>query len=133
MLLADFYDAISEGDGLQVIQCCKFILLYLVQDGATSRKYALEAFYLLCQINSTLSPCAAHRLIWNRFCMTKSGPGGNIPLDLSLGHFNRLIKILIRNLGPNGLNKRAINQYCDQENIIVALLLLILKRSSKNY
>ena len=59
MLLANFYDAISEGDGQRVVCCWKFILLYLVQDGASSRKYALEAFYMLCQINSTLS-CMLH-------------------------------------------------------------------------
>ena len=43
------------------------MLAYLIKDGASSRKYALEAFYLLCQTNSLLSPQASHRLIWNRF------------------------------------------------------------------
>ena len=112
LLLCNFYDAISEGDGQRVIRCWKFMLAYLIKDGAGSRKYALETFYLLCQVNSLLSPQASHRLIWNRFYKGKSGPGGNIPLDLALEHFNRLIKILIRNLGPNGLNKEAIDRYC---------------------
>jgi hypothetical protein len=139
MLLANFYDAISEGDGQRVVRCWKFILLYLVQDGASSRKYALEAFYLLCQINSTLSPRAAHRLIWNRFYKTKSCPGGNIPLDLALEHFNRLIKILIRNLGPNGLNKRAIDRYCDALAVNKSILdnfdtlCGVTRRSGKHY
>ena len=139
MLLANFYDAISEGDGQRVVRCWKFILLYLVQDGASSRKYALEAFYLLCQINSTLSPRASHRLIWNRFYKTKSCPGGNIPLDLALEHFNRLIKILIRNLGPNGLNKRAIDRYCDALAVNKSILdnfdtlCGVTRRSGKHY
>ena len=72
-----------------------FMLLYLVEDGQSSRKYALQAFYLIYQVYSLLSPQAAHRLIWNRFVKKKHGPGGNIPLNLSLEHFNRLIKILI--------------------------------------
>ena len=112
MLLTNFYDAVSEGDGLRLVRCWKFILLHLIEDGASSRKYALEAFYLLCQINSILTPRAAHRIIWNRFYKSKPGPAGNIPLDLALEHFNRLIKILMRNLGPNALNKRAIDRYC---------------------
>lgn len=113
ILLRNFYDAVSEGDGQRIIRCWKFMLPYLIQDGQSSRKYALEAFYLLCQTNSLLSPQAAHQLIWNRFYKLKPGPGGNIPLDLALEHFNRLIKILIKNLGPNGLNKHAIDRYCN--------------------
>ena len=99
----------------------------------------LEAFYLLCQINSTLSPRASHRLIWNRFYKTKSCPGGNIPLDLALEHFNRLIKILIRNLGPNGLNKRAIDRYCDALAVNKSILdnfdtlCGVTRRSGKHY
>ncbi len=113
LLLRNFYDAVSEGDGLRVIRCWKFMLPYLKEDGAGSRKYALEAFYLLAQVNSLLTPQAAHRLIWNRFYKSKHGPGGNIPLDLALEHYNRLIKVLIRNLGPNGLNKSAIDSDFD--------------------
>lgn len=112
LLLKNFYDTVSEGDGLRVIRCWKFMLPYLKEDGAGSRKYALEALYLLAQVKSLLTPQAAHRLIWNRFYKSKPGSGGNIPLDLALEHYNRLIKVLIRNLGPNGLNKNAIDRYC---------------------
>ena len=79
LLLSNFYDAISEGDGQRLLRCWKFILAYLIKDGAGSRKYALEAFYLLCQANSLLSLQASHRLIWNRFYKGKPGPAGNIP------------------------------------------------------
>ena len=95
MLLKNFYDAISEGDGGRVVRCWKFMLPYLKEDGASSRKYALEAFYLLLQVNCLLSPQSAHRLTWNRFYKLKPGPDGNTPLDLALEHFNRLIKIVI--------------------------------------
>ena len=112
LLLKNFYDAVSEGDGMRVIRCWKFMLPYLKEDEAGSRKYALEAFYLLAQVHSLLTPQAAHRLIWNRFFKSKPGSGGNIPLDLALEHYNILIKVLIRNLGPNGLNRNAIDRYC---------------------
>lgn len=106
LLVKNFYDAISEGDGQRVVRCWKFMLQYLKQDGARSRKYALEALYLQCQVNSLLSPQAAHRLVWNRFLKSKSGAGGNIPLDLALEHFYRIVKILMKNLGANGLKKK---------------------------
>ena len=112
ILVKNFYDAISEGDGLRIVRCWKFMLQYLKVDGASSRKYALEALYLQCQVNSLLSPRAAHRLIWNRFFKSKCGSGRNIPLDLALEHFNKLIKTLIRNMGANGLNKSAVNRHC---------------------
>ena len=112
LLVKNFYDAISEGDGLRVLRCWKFMLLYLKEDGASSRKYALEALYLQCQVNPLLTHRAAHRLVWNRFLKTKYGTGGNIPLDLALEHFNKLVKALIRNLGSKGLHKNAIDRHC---------------------
>jgi hypothetical protein len=93
------------------------VLSYLKEDGQRSKKYALEAFFLLCQINSLLSQQAAHLLIWNRFYKLKPGHGGNIPLDLALEHFNRLMKILIKNLGRNGL-KNAIDRYCKALSVV---------------
>ena len=62
-----------------------------------------------------------------------------LPLDLALEHFNRLIKILIRNLGPNGLNKRAINRYCDALGVNKSILdnfdtlCGVSRRSGKHY
>ena len=48
------------------------------------------------QINAMLSPQAAHRLIWNRFIKNKQGIGGNIPLDLQLEFYNKLVKDAIK-------------------------------------
>ena len=80
--------------------------------GLAAGKYALEALYLMCQVNSLLSPRAAHRLIWNRFFKSRPGAGRNIPLDLALEHLNRIIKIVIRNPGSKGLNRAAVDRYC---------------------
>ena len=89
LLLRNFYDAISKGDGQRVIRCRKFMLPYLKEDGQSSEKYALEAFYVIWQIKSLLSPRASYRLVWNRFHKLKHARGGNIPLDLALEHFNQ--------------------------------------------
>ena len=52
------------------------------------------------------------QLTWNRFSETKNGPGGNIPLDLALEYHNRLIKTMMRNLGPNAASSKALDRYC---------------------
>lgn len=50
LLYLNFCDAISEGDGMRIIQCWKFFLMFLKVDGPSSRKYSLEALYLLSQV-----------------------------------------------------------------------------------
>ncbi len=112
LIIKNFYDAVSEGDGMRVVRCWKYMLPYLKQDGDSSRKYALEALYLLCQVYAILSPRDAHRLIWNRFSKNKSGHGGNIPLDLALEHYNNLLKNVVKKLGPNSTNPKVIDRYC---------------------
>ena len=81
-------------------------------DGASSRKYALEGLHLLSQFYAILSPRDAHRLIWNRFIKSKHGMGGNIPLDLALEHYNRVLKEVIKKMGPNASNQTAIACFC---------------------
>ena len=108
-IIISFYDAISEGDGLRVFRCWKFMLPYLRQDGAASRKYALEALYLLFQAYALLSPRDAP-LNKEQFYKLKQGSGGNIPLDLALEQYNNVIKTLMRKMGPNATNKRALSR-----------------------
>jgi len=112
MLWHNFNDAVSEGDGERLIRCWKFLLPYFQHDGAHSRKYALEGLYLLAQINCLLSEQEAHRLIWNRSSKLKNGLGGNIPIDLTLEHCIRIIKLIRRKLGPNAQNKKIMDRYC---------------------
>ena len=108
MLQMNLHDAVSEGDGARVLRCWKYMLPYLRKDGASSRKYALEALYLLFQFNS-LSPKDAYSLMWNRFHKSKLRHCGNIPLDMALEHFNLLVKTVLRKLGSNITNKNAID------------------------
>ena len=112
MLLLNFRDAISEGDGGRIIRCWKFFLLYMKNDGSKSRKYALEGLYLICQTNAILSARAAYHLTWNRFFKSKHGAGGNIPLDLALEHFNRFLKTIAKNIGHTAANKKSLARYC---------------------
>lgn len=113
MLVYNFFDGVKEGDGARVIRCWKFQLLYLKNDGVRSKKYALEALYLQCQFNAMLSQKDARDLIWNRFHKAKFGCGGHIPLDLALEHFNNFLKTILRHLGPNATNRKAVNRYCN--------------------
>eukprot|EP00795_Rhopilema_esculentum_P007329 gene7329-13060_t len=64
------------------------------------------------EANCLLSERAAFRMVWNRFSKTKHGWGGNIPLDLALEHLNRLLKNVLRMLGPNATNQKAVDRYC---------------------
>ena len=139
MLQMNFHDAISEGDGARVLRCWKFMLPYLRKDGASSRKYALEGLYLLFQVNTLLPPKDAYSLIWNRFHKSKLGLGGNIPLDMALEHFNLLVKTVLRKLGSNVTNKKAIDRLLKALTCNKALLdkydtfCGVIKRSGKHY
>eukprot|EP00112_Aurelia_sp_Birch-Aquarium-sp1_P007440 Seg1810.9 transcript_id=Seg1810.9/GoldUCD/mRNA.D3Y31 product="hypothetical protein" protein_id=Seg1810.9/GoldUCD/D3Y31 len=73
MLIHNVFDAISMGDGNRVLQCRKFMMLYLKADGASSRKYALECFYILCQYSCILSERSAFNLKWNQFFKSRNG------------------------------------------------------------
>ena len=81
------------------------------KDGARSRKYALEGLNLLCQIDALLCPRDAHRLVWNRSVKAKYGAGSNIPLDLALEHYNRVLKEVIKKMGANASNEKAVNRF----------------------
>ena len=110
LLLLNFKDAISEGDGERNLRCWKFFLLHLRND-KRSTKYALEALFMMFQVNSLLSPKAAHELIWNRLAKSKNCLGGNIPLDLLLEFYNRLLKDAVKKLGPNA-SQKSIDKIC---------------------
>ncbi|KXJ09520.1 hypothetical protein AC249_AIPGENE11011 [Exaiptasia diaphana] len=99
----------------------KFQLPYLRNDSA-STKYALEALTLLFQINALLSPKDAYGLVWNRFACNMSGYGNNIPLDLNMEFLNRLLKEVVRKLGPNAKNPKTIDRYCRAVNVTKVVL-----------
>ena len=138
MLILNFFDAIKEGDGKRTFRCWKFQLPYLRND-LGSTKHALEALGMICQVYALLPPKHAHELVWNRTALLKSGLRHNIPLDLLLEFFNRLLKEVRKKLGPNATNHKAIDRYCHAIDFTKALLdnfdqeCCVIRRSGHHY
>ncbi len=135
LVIINFLDAISEGDGARVIRNWKFLLLYFQHDPG-SQKYSLEVLYLMFQVYALLSPKAAHHIVWNRFSKWKHSLGGNISLDLALEFLNRIFKDAVKKPGPNA-NQRSISRICNTMNVTKKLtenfdgLMALYKRSGK--
>lgn len=106
-LLMEFRDAWGTGDGERVLRCWKLFMPHFKAAGHT--KYALQALRLQMQVNVTLSPNLAHQVMWNRFVNVRGGIGRNIPCDLYNEHVNKLLKHIIRNMGPN-LTEKALQR-----------------------
>lgn len=99
LLLAEFEDAIKEGDGGRVIRCWKFLLpIFRVTH---HKNYSLGALNLLIQYNALLSPRHREQLLWSRFINTSGKPGENKACDLHMEHLNRMVKVAIGGLGSN--------------------------------
>ena len=98
-LVIEFRDAWAEGDGERVLRCWRLFLPHFRVAGHT--KYSLAAFNVQLQIKATLSPNAAHQVVWHRFVNSRGGIGKNISRDLYNEHVNRLVKHIIQNMGPN--------------------------------
>lgn len=97
-LVTEFRDAWAEGDGKRVVQCWRLCMPHFKATGCT--KYSLEALRLQIQLQ-TVSPNLAHQITWHRFVNTRGGMGNNIPCDLYNEHVNKLVKIIIQNMGSN--------------------------------
>lgn len=136
MLILNFWDAISEGDGARILRCWKFFLIYLKHQGGSATKYSLEALYLMFQVYALLSPQAAHRLIWDRGVLTKHGRG-NIPLDLLLEFFNKAIKEAVKKLGPSA-SQKSLDRICHSLGMTTSMMKLfdsnlsVFRRSGKH-
>ena len=98
-LVTEFRDAWAEGDRERVVHCWKLFMPHFQASG--SHKYCLEALRLQFQVSVVLSPNLAHQVMWHRFVNVKGGEGRNIPCDLFNEHVNKLLKVIIANMGPN--------------------------------
>ena len=99
LLYAKFYDAIREGDGIQIIRCWKF--LFLVFKASNHTNYSIQALTLLAQYYIFLPPRQAQQLAWSRAVNTRGKPGGNKPCDLEMEHLNCACKDGISDLHAN--------------------------------
>ena len=103
LMVRNFHDASREGDGLRIMRCWKFLMLYFKVDNRV--KYAVEAFHLLAQVNALLPSHMAYQLIWNRTCNVHGEEGRNIPLHLHVEHLNRIFKDDINTFHSNVTTK----------------------------
>ena len=106
-LILEFRDACAEGDGERVHRCWRLLLPHFKASGRS--KYSLEALRLQLQVKALLSPQLAHQVQWNRFVNTRGGLGNNIQMDLYNEHIVRLVKKIIRCMGPN-LTEKALQR-----------------------
>ena len=70
-VLADFNDAVREGDGERVISLYTILLLIFKTHDCT--KYAYTTLLLLVKVSALLNRSQSFRLIWNRFCNVIAG------------------------------------------------------------
>lgn len=120
-LVMVFRDAWAEGDGDRILLCWKVFMVHFF-DSSSRSKYAFEAVRLLIQ-KELLPPRLSHDLVWNRCVSSHGGKGRNIPCDLYNEHVNKVIKDLIKNMGPN-LTEGAIQRAARSVSAIKAVLKL---------
>ena len=97
-LMIEFRDGWAEVDGERVVRCWRLFMPHFRASGCT--KYALEVLRLQIQLK-VLSPNLSHQIKWHRFVNTRGGLGMNIPCNLYNEHVNKLVKLIIQNMGSN--------------------------------
>ena len=127
-LVTEFRDAWEEGDGERVVRCWRLCMPHFKASGCT--KYAIEALRLQFQLQ-VFSPNLAHQIKHHRFVNTHGGMGFNIPCDLYNEHINRLIKLIIQNMGSNlteeSLHRSVVSHHyaiCKNFDVTIAMCLL---------
>ena len=99
LLYLEYCDAIKEGDGMRVLRCWRFMLLYFKCTGRTN--YSIESFTMLAQYHFLFSQRQKQQLLWGRFINIHGLPAQNIPCDLFMEHLNRVCKEAVNGLGAN--------------------------------
>lgn len=107
LLLLEFRDAIHNGDGIRIMRCWKFLTLYFRH--FHHYKYALEGFHTLAQVHILASQRLKTQLMYSRVVNTRGGHGNNIPVDLQMEHFNRILKDAIVRVGANVTEKVVVD------------------------
>ena len=99
LTLFEYHDSIKEGDGERLLDLYRLLLLLFKANHKT--KYAYACLLYLVQLEAILSESDAHNLKWNRFFSKYGGKGANIPLDLRMEQYNKIVKTMWRSLGAN--------------------------------
>ena len=99
-LIADFKDAIKEGNGQRINQLHKQLLHHFKTD-AGFNSYAIEMFINIMQNEVLLSDAEAYQCTWAATANWSGGKGKNIEIDLLQENRNRDLKKLIKKMGAN--------------------------------
>ena len=107
ILLLEFRDAIHEGDGIRIMRSWKFLMLYCRH--FHHYKYALEGFYTIAQVHILASQHLENQIMYSRVVNTRGERGNNLPVDLQMEHFNRILKDAIVRVGAKVTEKAIVD------------------------
>ena len=122
MILTDFKDAVSSGNGEYLATLHKQLLTHFFS-GSGFNSYAIEMLISIVQNEVLLSEAEAHKNKWASTVNWKGGPQKNIEIDLLQENRNKDIKLLIKNMGANKTDssiKRVSKASAGVRNIIDA-------------
>jgi hypothetical protein len=100
MLLVDFKDAVSTGNGEHLLILRKQLLAHFFSTPRLN-EFAIEMFINILQCEVLLSKAEAHCCKWAATVNWKGGSGKNIEIDLFQENRNCEMKKLIRSMGAN--------------------------------
>jgi hypothetical protein len=103
-LIADFKDAVKEGNGVRLHQLHKQLLHHFKSDSGYN-SFAIEMFINIIQNEVLLTEQEAHQCIWSATTNWPGGKGRNIEIDLLQENRNKDLKKLIKGMGANKTDK----------------------------
>ena len=104
MVLADFKDAVSTGNGEYISILRKQLLTHFLATPGFN-EYAIEMLINILQCEVLLSKAEAHRCKWAATVNWRGGAGHNIEIDLFQENRNCDVKKLMRSMGANKTEK----------------------------
>ena len=104
MVLADFKDAVSSGNGEYIAILRKQLLVHFFATPGFN-EFAIEMLINILQCEVLLSKAEAHQCKWAATVNWKGGAGKNIEIDLFQENQNAEMKKLVRSMGANKTEK----------------------------
>jgi hypothetical protein len=99
-IMADFKDAVREGNGKQLLILHKQLVKHFKSIPGYN-VYAIEMLISIIQSDEFLSQAESHQITWASTVNWKGGSGRNIEIDLLQENRNKDLKNLIKAMGAN--------------------------------
>ena len=99
-VIADYKDAVREGNGRQLLILHKQLLQHF-KSVPGFNAYAIEMLISIIQSDVFLSQAESHQITWSATVNWKGGSGKNIEIDLLQENRNKDLKNLIKGMGAN--------------------------------